>query len=281
MNRIDSRFVQLRSEGRKALICYLTAGFPDLDSTGELVLELCRQGADIIELGVPFSDPLADGPIIQKASQRALDLGTTPRAVLKLVTELRKCTDAPITLLTYYNPIHQYGLANFVDDCASCGVDGLIVPDLPLEESSPLRELAEARRIWLIGLVAPTSTPDRVAKLCAVTKGFLYCISVTGVTGLRADLWEGLRGFLEEVRRTARVPVAIGFGISTPDQARRAASYSDGVIVGSAIMQRIEECPRPAECVPVVGQLAGELRQALDMDDESRGERSRRNAILF
>ncbi|MCG0278004.1 MAG: tryptophan synthase subunit alpha [Thermanaeromonas sp.] len=245
--------------GRKALIVYLCAGDPSLEATFEAVCALTRAGADIVELGVPFSDPLADGPVIQAASQRALDQGTTLGQVLKLTHDLRKILDIPLVLMSYYNPLLRYGLASFVRELAEAGGDGVIVPDLPHEEAGPLRDHLDERGLALVPLVAPTTPVGRLQEIARQASGFIYCVSLTGVTGPRDELPPDLAGYLSRVRRVTSLPLAIGFGISTPEQARRIASLADGIIVGSAVVETLAE-----QGIDKAVNLVQALRKALE-----------------
>ncbi|MBO8128683.1 MAG: tryptophan synthase subunit alpha [Peptococcaceae bacterium] len=241
MNRISERFDTLRSQGETALITYLTAGDPTLADTPDLVLAMEEGGADLIELGVPFSDPMADGPVIQAASQRALKAGANVRAILDIVYRLRTRTEIPIILMSYFNPLLQYGLRAFTGDAARAGVDGVIVPDLPLEESGILRELADANGIALIPLVAPTSPPDRIGAIAREARGFIYCVTVKGITGPRAEMPANLQYLTSMVRRSTDLPVALGFGVSGPRQAAQLRDLADGVVVGSALVKFVAE----------------------------------------
>lgn len=234
--RLDYAFTNCRERGEKALIVYLCAGDPSLEATVELVEVAARGGADVIELGVPFSDPLADGPVIQAASQRALARGLTLADAWRLAGEISSRVDVPVVLMGYYNPFLQYGLERLAADAAASGISGLIVPDLPAEESRDLAGRLGDHGLAYIPLVAPTSTPARLAKLASLATGFVYCVSVTGVTGMRDRLDAGLAAFTGQVRRYTSRPLAIGFGISTPAQAGQAAAAADGVIVGSALV---------------------------------------------
>lgn len=241
---IGRAFARARSQGRAALITYLTLGYPSPKESPALVRALQAGGADLIELGVPFSDPLADGPIIQQASHQALQAGMTPRGCLELVSRLRQGgVEVPLLLMGYYNPIHAYGLEAYARDCAHAGVDGLIVPDLPLEEAGPLRAACEEEGLALVFLVAPTSGEERIARIAAATRGFLYLVSRLGITGMGQGPGEELAEQLALVRRHARTPVAVGFGLSRPEQVRRLASQVDGLIVGSAVVERAAEGP--------------------------------------
>jgi tryptophan synthase alpha chain len=239
MSRIERVFKRLKNK-RAALIPYVVAGDPDLKTTEALVLKMAEAGADMIELGVPFSDPLADGPTIQAGSQRALKNGVDLEGIFAL-TERLKGNSTPLILMTYFNPVLHYGLKDFAESCGRSGIDGVIIPDLPPEESSPWIE--EARRIGLdtIFLVAPTSPPDRIKLVSRYSRGFIYYVSVTGVTGAREKLPEELEPAVERIKEQSKKRVAVGFGISTPDQAQRVSLFADGIIIGSAIVKMIEE----------------------------------------
>jgi tryptophan synthase alpha chain len=239
MNRIDIVFKTLKRERKKALIPFITAGDPDLATTKELVFTLEECGAHIIELGVPFSDPLADGPVIQAASLRALRQGVSLGKVLRLVEDIRQETEIPLVLMTYYNPVFQLGLENTARQAALAGVDGFIIPDLPPEEAGEWRELAGVNNLDVIFLVAPNTLPSRARFVASKTSGFLYAVSVTGITGKRKGISEGLRNYLRMLRGVTRKPLAVGFGISTPSQVKEIAPLSDGVIVGSALVDLV------------------------------------------
>jgi tryptophan synthase alpha chain len=241
MSRIAATWERLAVEQRKALILYLTVGFPRYDSALELVPQLVAAGADMIELGVPFSDPLAEGPTIQRATQRALQNGVTTRSCLETVRQLREQgVTVPLLLMGYLNPLLRYGVDRFAADAATAGVDGIILPDLPPEESHAIDAACRANTMDLIMFVAPTSTPARIAHVAAHATGFIYCVSVTGVTGARAALPPELPQFLGRIRDRTTTPLAVGFGISTPDHARQVAAIADGVVVGSALLNTIE-----------------------------------------
>ncbi len=240
MNRLERRLGEARSAGRRSLIVYLCAGDPDLETTERLVPALAAAGADVIELGVPFSDPLADGPTIQAAAERALRSGTTLSGILDLVGRLRgQGCDVPLALMGYMNPIVRMGVDAFVARSAEVGVDGFIVPDLPLEEADPLGDAAAAKGLSLVLLAAPTTPPDRLRRIGERTRGFLYFVSITGVTGARAALPADLPGRLDAVRAASQAPVAVGFGISAPEQAAALAEHADAVVVGSALVAEI------------------------------------------
>lgn len=263
MNRITAKFRELAARGEKALIPYLTAGDPDLETTYKLVLELSRAGADILELGVPFSDPLADGPTIQAACQRALRHGTHLAQILELVKDLRRETQIPLVLMGYYNPMLAYGLEKLATDAAAAGVDGFIIPDLPVEEAGAWLKAAKPAGLAPIFLAAPTSGPERIRRIGALTQGFLYYISVTGITGARTDLPAELAAALQEVKSLVKVPVAVGFGISRPEQVQALAPYVDGIVVGSALVQRLENFQGAAtikEMADFVAALKAPLR---------------------
>ncbi len=262
MSRIDRAFARAKAEQRAALIAYVCAGDPSIDASAKAVPLLAKAGADLIELGIPFSDPIADGPTIQAASQRALAAGTTPAKVLDLVLSLRRGgLDAPLLLMTYLNPILSFGLDSFCDRAASSGVDGLLVPDLPLDEEGPLSAAATRRQLALVLFAGPTTRPERLARIGQATQGFLYFLSVTGVTGARGSFPEELTAQLAAARAASRTPVAVGFGISTPEQARALGTHADGVIVGSALVNSLYQANGNADAaVKLVEQLSAALR---------------------
>jgi len=263
MSRLSERFSQLREAGERALIPFVTAGDPDLATTGELVLAMADSGADAIELGVPFSDPTAEGPTIQGSSERALAGGTTLRRVLALVGELRRQTAVPLILMGYANPFYAMGAEGFAATASEVGVDAVIVPDLPPEEGGDLYGTLERNAVDAILLAAPTTTPERLARLAKQTRGFLYYVSLTGVTGARASLAEGLSEAVAAVRAISEIPVCVGFGISTPRQAAEVARHADGVIVGSAIVDRIAAAESPAAAVDAVAKFVALLKAPL------------------
>lgn len=246
MNRIDRIFKRLKTERKKAFIPFITAGDPDLAATGRLVLELEKSGADIIELGIPFSDPIADGPTIQAASYRALSKKTDLVKIFALAKKLRRDTEIPLVFMTYYNPIFKYGLGRFFASCKASGVDGVIVPDLPIEESNDLVRLGRKAGVRTIFLVAPTSTKDRIRRIVKCSSGFIYYVSSTGVTGTRRSLPTDMVKNIRLIRSMTNKPVAVGFGVSDAGQAAAVSKIADGVIVGSAI-------------VKIIGQKSGYL----------------------
>ena len=264
MNRIDSKFRKLKQEKKSAFIPYICGGDPNLDITRKLVLTLDKAGADIIELGVPFSDPIADGPTIQKASERALENGITLSQLLQLVADLRTETDVPIVLMGYYNPIFVMGLEEFFTKARSVGVDGIIIPDLPIEESDPIQRFSAQYDIKVVFLVAPTSTVERMTKIAKSGGGFIYCVSVTGVTGTRREISTDVVPMITELRRHTKTPICVGFGISNSEQARSIADIADGVVVGSAIIDQIESnIGNETNIIESVGNFATELIQGI------------------
>jgi tryptophan synthase alpha chain len=258
MNRIEKVFRKLKSDNKKAFIPYVMAGDPSLESTAEIVLMLERCGADLVELGVPFTDPLADGPTIQRAAERALKAGITLRKIIEFVKELRRHTGIPLLLMTYYNPIFKYGEEAFVGDAVDAGVDGVIVPDLPPDEAEGLIMTARKAGLATVFLLAPTSTEDRMKKVARFSKGFIYYVSMTGITGSRLFLDDSLRQSMSVLRRITDKPVAVGFGVSTPEEAKSVSELGDGVIVGSAIVRRLKE---PMENLET---FVRELRRAVE-----------------
>jgi tryptophan synthase alpha chain len=239
--RIADLFRDLRAKNAKGLIVYLTAGDPDLDATGDLLLALDRAGVDVIELGVPFSDPLADGPVIQRASERALRSGTTLRKILARFPTWRQTVHAPIILFSYFNPLLQFGLEKFASTAAEAGVDGALVVDLIPEEAEPYVRAMRAQGLDTVFLASPTSTGTRLERAAQLSTGFFYLISRTGVTGERSELASSVGPLAERARRLTRLPLAIGFGISTAAQVREVQSHADAAVVGSAVVHAIEE----------------------------------------
>jgi len=241
VNRIDATFEGLRREGKSALIPFLTIGDPDPATSAELIAACARAGADMIELGVPYSDPLADGPVIQRASERALANRVTLEDVVRTAAEARGLgADIPYILFTYYNPILQYGFDRFIGLLNEHGISGIIVPDLPMEEDGELRDRTEEAGIHLIPLVAPTSR-ERISRIVARARGFVYCVSSLGVTGMRSAFHASIDAFLADVAEASPVPICVGFGISNREQVLGFRGKTDGVIVGSAIVRKIEE----------------------------------------
>lgn len=240
-SRIHDRFKQLHKLGEKALVTFVTAGDPDLATTAALLPRMAEAGADIIELGIPFSDPMADGPTIQRASERALAGGVTLEAVMSMVSTIRDQVSAPIVLMGYSNPIYSYGWQRFAEDAVKAGIDGLLLVDLPPEEAGELLPAAKAAGLEIIFLLTPTSDDTRIKQVSRYGSGFLYYVTVTGVTGTRQSVSNSLEDELKTVRNTIKLPVVAGFGISTPEQAAQVATAADGVVVGSAIVKLFEQ----------------------------------------
>ncbi len=239
--RIAARFAELKKKGEKALVAFVTAGDPDLEFTARLLPRLAQAGADIIELGMPFSDPMADGPTIQRASERALASGTTLTGLLEMLRSVREQVPVPVVMMGYSNPVHSYGWQRFAKDALAAGLDGLLLVDLPPEEAGELRAAARASGLDLIMLLAPTSDAARIKKVSRSGSGFIYYVTVTGVTGARQSVSSSLDTELANLCSQVKLPVVAGFGISTPEQARQVAGLADGVVVGSAIMRLFEQ----------------------------------------
>ena len=262
-NPITATFHRLRQQGEKALIPYLMAGDPSLADTEVLVLALEKAGADLIEIGVPFSDPIADGPVIQKASERALRSGTSLRGILRTVKSLRTKTQIPLILMTYYNTIMAMGEQEFCHQAVQAGVDGVIIPDMPPEEAALLQHVSAANGPCLIFLLAPTSTTARKAEVIKRTRGFIYYVSMTGITGAKLQDIASIKQHVHALRKKAGKPVAVGFGIASPNDAREIAAFSDGVIVGSAFVRIVEQHARDPQLQQHVKQFAAELKAAI------------------
>ena len=262
-SKLDRTFAQLRQSGEKALITYVMAGDPSLQETEQLVVELEKAGADIIELGVPFSDPIADGPVIQQAAERALRSGTTLRAILSMIARLRAKTQIPLVLMAYYNTIHAFGLDLFCQEAAHAGVDGLIMPDMPPDEAGPLKGPAAAAGLPLIFLLAPTSTAARRTFVARQSQGFVYYVSLTGITGAKLPNLADVEKNVEKIKKVTNVPVAVGFGIATPEDAAKVAAIADGVIVGSAIVKKISAHQEKPDMVKQVAEFVRSLKTAM------------------
>ncbi|MDI6756006.1 MAG: tryptophan synthase subunit alpha [Thermodesulfobacteriota bacterium] len=262
MSRIQKTFRDLKKKGQAALIPFLVAGDPDLKTTGDLILKIAEAGADIIELGVPYSDPLADGPTIQAAAHRALQRGINLKSILNLTGNLKRKTP-PLVIMTYFNPVFRYGLKAFAEDCRECGIEGVVIPDLPPEEAGPWIKEARKTGIDTIFLTAPTSSPERISLASKVSRGFIYHVSVTGVTGVRGKLSEDLELAVRKIREISKKPVSVGFGISTPEQAREVSRFADGIIVGSAIVKIIEDGGERKEVIQRVGAFISSLAAAI------------------
>ncbi len=263
MNRIEERFASLRRARRKGLIAYLGAGDPSLERTCELVLALDRAGADCIELGVPFSDPLADGRVNQLAAQRGLASGTTPRAVLEAVSVIRRKSEVPVVLYTYFNLLHRYGLETFLTDAARAGVDGILTLDLPPEEAHQYEDLMRREGMCNIYLVAPTTPEDRMAAITEHARGFVYYVSREGVTGMQQAVAGDLAAKVQRIRAHTSLPIAVGFGISNPDQAQTVAAVADAVVVGSALVDRISKHGQSTDLISLISEFVSGLSTAV------------------
>ncbi|MEA3305289.1 MAG: tryptophan synthase subunit alpha [Candidatus Omnitrophota bacterium] len=263
MNRIKTTFNKLRKKRKKAFIVYITAGYPALSATERIVPELEKSGVDIVEIGVPFSDPMADGPVIQKSSEKAICNGVTLKKILRSVRNIRKKSDIPIALMSYLNPIYRYGIKKFVADAVKSGVDGVILPDLPPEESGELRRAAKSFDFYVIFLASPTSTPGRIKTIVRHSQGFVYYVSLTGVTGVRDHLAAHISDNIKRIKRFTNKPVCVGFGISNEKQARRLLTVADGVIVGSAVIRVIKKHKKKRAPEKEVGRFTAKLARAV------------------
>ena len=259
MPRIAKAFKATNQAGQKGFIPFITAGDPDLETTRKLIIELARAGATLIELGVPFSDPMADGPVIQRASERALRHGFGLAEVLTTIGDARKETNVPIVLFSYFNPLLQFGIEKLADQAKQSGVDGVLVTDLVPEEAAEFSSLLHARDLDMIFLVAPTSTDERLRLISKQASGFIYAVSRAGVTGERSEMSAEAEKLVERVRRFSDLPVAVGFGVSTPEHVRDVWRYADAAVVGSAIVSEIERAATPADAVSRVAAFARQL----------------------
>lgn len=247
-------------ENKKAFIPFVTGGDPDLETTKNLLIAMEKAGADLIEIGIPFSDPIAEGPVIQEASQRALAAGCTTDKLFDMVKEARQRVKIPMVFMTYINPVYTYGKERFMKRCVECGIDGIIVPDLPYEEKEELSGVCESYGIDLISLIAPTSH-ERIAMIAKEAEGFVYCVSSLGVTGMRTSITTDIGAMVKLVKAQKDIPCAVGFGISTPEQAKKMADQSDGAIVGSAIVKLCDAYGK--DCVPKVKAYVKEMKDAI------------------
>jgi len=259
-NRIDEKFKTLKSNNQKALIAFITGGDPDIETTEKVILAMEEAGVDMVEIGIPFSDPVAEGPVIEAADTRALAAGCTVDKLFDMVCKLRKKTNMPLLFMTYANPVYAYGKEKFMQKCAGTGIDGVIIPDVPFEEKHEFESECNRYSIALISLIAPTSG-ERAKKIALEAQGFLYCVSSLGVTGIRSDINTNIAQLIEQVKTVSEIPCAVGFGISTPEQAREMAKISDGVIIGSAIVKLIAEHGR--DCPLPVRRFMNEIKCAL------------------
>lgn len=256
MSRITEAF-----KHKKAFIAFITGGDPDIETTEKLIPAMAEAGADLIEIGIPFSDPVAEGIVIQEADERALKAGCTTDKLFDMVTRVRTKTDVPLLLMTYINPVYTYGKEKFMKRCAQCGIDGIIVPDLPFEEKDEIEEVCQSHHIELISMIAPTSE-ERIALIAKEAQGFIYCVSSLGVTGVRGQITTDIGKMVQKVREVTDVPCAIGFGISTPEQAGEMAKLSDGVIVGSAIVKLVAKYGK--DSVEPVSEYVRRMKKGLE-----------------
>ncbi len=263
MNRIEQRFARLEREGKKGLVLYIGAGDPDLEATRRLALGFDQLGVDVLELGVPFSDPLADGPVNQLAAQRGLASGTTPAGVLATVAEIRRQSDLPLVLYMYFNLAHRYGLARFIQDSAAAGVDGLLMLDLPPEEGGDYPALMRQAGLCPIYLVAPTTPEERIERIVKAAAGFVYYVCREGVTGMRDEVARNIAEMTARIRAHTNLPIAVGFGISTPEQARAVAAHAQAVVIGSAVVNQIAQLGRDPALVTRLSEFVRPLAAAV------------------
>ena len=262
MNRIVERFAKLKEQRQKGFVAYIGAGDPNLAATGRLALALDRAGVDVLELGIPFSDPLADGVVNQLAAQRGLASGTTPQGVLEMVRQLRATSQVPVVLFIYFNLVHRRGLATFINDAKAAGVDGLLILDLPPEESDNYEQLMAAAGLCNIYLIAPTTPESRIEVIARRARGFIYYVSREGVTGMQTQVSATIADMIAKIRVHTDLPVAVGFGISNPEQARAVAQTAEAVVVGSAIVNQVAAHGKAADLVTHVEKFVGELVRA-------------------
>ena len=262
MSRIDQTFIQLKAHGRKAFVAYITAGDPSPEKTPSLVFALEKAGVDIVELGIPFSDPLADGIVNQMAAQRALEAGTTVPKILEMIRVVRQTSSIPLVLFTYLNPIYAYGLEKFYTDAAQAGADGVLILDLPPEEAviSQAKSPEGFRHIWLI---SPTTPPDRVESLCKLSSGFIYYVSREGVTGMQKTVATSIPEQIRRIQSHTEVPICVGFGVSDPAQAQQVAQMGDGVVIGSAIVKKVEEWNKESDLPQKLQSFVTPFSQAI------------------
>ena len=270
MNRIDAKFTELRKQGQSALIPFIEAGDPDLRTTLSILRALENSGADLIELGIPFSDPMADGPTIQRASERALKKGVSLPGILQLVSEFRRHSDIPVILFGYYNPLFHYGVKRIAREAKAAGVDGILCVDLPPEEGGELQQYTKTAGLHMIYLLAPTSDAQRIRLVTREASGFIYFVSVTGVTGSRSRFEQGLSNLVGKLRRGTSLPIGVGFGISTPKQAAWVASFADAVVVGSALINVMEKVRRREDKVKRAAAFMASLKRAMNRVSKNR-----------
>jgi len=274
MSRIQRKFTELKERGETALISFVTAGDPDLDATLKILHALEKGGADCIELGIPFSDPTADGPTIQRSSERALKNGLSLPGILRLVQEFRRSSELPLILFGYFNPVFRYGLKAFCTQAAKAGVDGVLCVDLPPEESAELKRWTDAKELDLIFLLSPTSGDDRIRQVARQGRGFIYYVSVTGVTGIRRSFDDRLRSQVAYVRRATSLPVGVGFGISTPKQAAWIAGFADAAVVGSALVGTMERAQGSRAKARQAGAFVAKLKRAMKQVKKANARRA-------
>lgn len=262
MNRIELKFKELIEKKEKALITFITAGDPDFETTIDLIYGMDEAGADIIELGVPYSDPLADGPTIQASSARSLASGTNISKIMEMVSEIRLRTQIPLIYLVYYNCVFKYGIERFISECSEVGIDGLIIPDLPIEERKDILIVANNYNVCLIPLIAPTSK-DRIKSIVNNGSGFIYCVSTNGVTGVRNEIKTNIKEYMDIVSNYTKIPKAIGFGVSSKKMAEEFKEYCDGIIIGSAIVKIVEEGKNEDEIIAKVNRFVSEVKSVL------------------
>lgn len=262
MNRIDLKFNSLKEEKRKAMITFITAGDPNLETTEELVIAMEKSGADIVELGIPYSDPLADGLVIQASSNRALANGARIPRIMNTVKKIREKSNIPLIYLVYFNSIFRYGIEKFIREASEVGIDGLIIPDLPIEERKEIIEIGDKYNIYLIPLVAPTSR-DRIKKITENAKGFVYCVSTSGVTGVRNDIDTNMKEYMDNVAQYTNLPKAIGFGISGLEMAQKFRPYCEGIIIGSAIVKKVAGGESRKETVESIERFISDIKSVL------------------
>jgi len=260
MNRIDKKFEVVKQKNEKAMIPFITAGDPDLNTTVELVLAMEKAGADIIELGIPYSDPLADGVVIQQSSTRALKNGAKISNIMNAVKDIRKKSQVPLVYLVYYNSVFKYGMEKFIMECSFAGIDGIIIPDLPIEERKDIINISDKYGVYLIPLVAPTSK-ERIKKITYQGKGFVYCVSTNGVTGVRQEIGTDIKEYMDIVSRYTDMPKALGFGISNAEMAGKYKEHCDAVIVGSALIKKIAEAGNMKEAVENAAKFVADIKK--------------------
>lgn len=262
MNRIDKKFKTLEEKDETALITFISAGVPDLFTTKELIIEMEDKGVDIVEIGIPNSRPIADGPVIAEASRRALENGVKISKIMSMVEELREETEIPLVYLVYFNSVFAYGIDRFAAKCKEIGIDGILIPDLPIEERGEILEACQGNDVYLIPLVTPSSE-DRIEEITKDANGFVYCVAVKGVTGTRSTINENIGEYMSKVSKYTDLPKAIGFGISTPEMAKSYKDFAEGVIVGSAIVKKMLEKKPEQEVIKDVGEFVYSLKQAI------------------